>query len=306
MNNNIFITVLVFLLISGISCASESTDSNSISGSASNVSVQDSNQQAKAIDSILEKLNKHTSELKSLQCKIEYLHEQPSMFGAQSLRKGILYYSKSDSKSASGASVNNTKLRVNFQTLKQDEDDEREYKEQYIFVDGSSLPKTKTVSKFEGLWLVQMDYEFKSVKYIQITEADEPNSSQGNDIFEIISKRLPMVGFTKVGTLKEQFEISLPEQKNKDSEDITQVHLKVKPNSVYKDYYVQIDFWIDQKLNLPVKIKAISTEPEGETLENKDLYEIKFLDVKVNEKLDNKVFDFQIPKDFDEPEIIEK
>ena len=80
--------------------------------------------------------------------------------------------------------------------------------------------------------------------------------------------------------------------------------MKVKPNSVHKDNYVQIDCWIDQKLNLPVKIEAISTDPEGEELEYKDVNEIKFLNVKVNEKIDNKIFDFHVPEDFGEPEVI--
>ena len=112
-----------------------------------------------------------------------------------------------------------------------------------------------------------------------------------------------MVGFTKSDQLKEQFEITLPEQKNSEQKDIIQVHLKVKPNSVYKDDYAQIDCWIDEKLNLPVKIVAISTDPAGEPMDQKDFYELKFLNAKVNEKIDKDVFKFEIPKGFDEPEI---
>ena len=52
-----------------------------------------------------------------------------------------------------------------------------------------------------------------------------------------------------------------------------------------------------------MKIKAISTEPAGELLDQKDFYEIKFLNAKTNEKIDKNVFDFQIPKGFDEPEV---
>ena len=316
--NNIVMGVFVFLLISCISCAGASTDVNSVSGSIQNVSEPNSARQTDEVDSILEKMNESTSELKSLQCKIEYRHVQPSVFDMESLRRGILYYSKYDSTSASKAGANNFKFRLNFETLKLDEEDEREYKEQYILVDGSSLPKTKTVKKFEGLWIVLLDYDNKSVKYIQLTNGSKPNSTRGNDIFEIISTEFPMVGFTKTDQLREQFDISLvtsdsnsvnsdsnekASSGNVKSDELIQVHLKVKPNSVYKDEYVQLDFWIDRKNYLPVKIKAISTEPEGQIIKSKDFKEIKFLDVRVNEKIDNKVFDYQIPKNFDEPDI---
>ncbi len=81
------------------------------------------------------------------------------------------------------------------------------------------------------------------------------------------------------------------------------MHLKVKPNSVYKDDYVYIDFWIDKKLGLPAKIVTVSTEPATESVELKDVFEIKFLKPQFNKKIDRKVFDFKIPPGFDEPDI---
>ena len=104
--------------------------------------------------------------------------------------------------------------------------------------------------------------------------------------------------------MKEQFEVSLVEQKTRESQEFTQVHLKVKPNSVYKDNYVSIDFWIDKKSGLPAKIVTISTEPATEPVELKDVSEIKFLNSKFNNKIVQKVFDFKIPAGFDEPEIM--
>jgi len=45
----------------------------------------------------------------------------------------------------------------------------------------------------------------------------------------------------------------------------------------------------------------MSTEPEHPF---EDIYEIKFLKPRINRKIDAKVFNFKIPKGFDEPEII--
>ncbi len=73
------------------------------------------------------------------------------------------------------------------------------------------------------------------------------------------------------------------------------MHLNVKPNSVYKDDYTSIDFWIDKRLNLPAKISAVSTE--------EDIYEVTLSDARVNDKIDEEVFDVVIPEDFGE-EII--
>ena len=262
--------------------------------SCSSASVEDRTQETdktklNPVDKVLEKLNKTTQELQSLECRIEYKDVQPSVFDTQTLRKGILYYTKKG---------NESKLRVNFKTLQQDDEPEQNHIEQYIVVDGALL-KSKT-DDFEGMWLVHLDYEFKTVKYIQITEAN--NSNEPVDVFDLISRNLPMVGFTKIEDLKKQFEITLVDEKKNDQEDFIQVHLKVKPNSVYKDDYTQIDCWIDKKIYLPTKIKAVSTEPTG-TVEDKDFYEINFLEPKLNQKIEPGIFNFSIPKDFEEPEI---
>jgi outer membrane lipoprotein-sorting protein len=202
-----------------------------------------------------------------------------------------LYYERFDKKS---------KLRINFETLKQEDEEEGKYSIQYIVLDGSSL--TLAGYQFQGTWLVHIDYEIESVKYYQLAEAKEPNKPV--DAFDLASRNLPMIGFTKIEDLKKQFQITLVEQKKSEPEDFIQLHLKVKPNSVYKDDYVYIDFWIDKKLGLPAKVVAVSTEPATEPVEQKDIYEIKFIKPKVNRKIDGKVFEFKIPEGFGEPEII--
>ncbi len=270
------ITRITFLLLWIVSagCAS---------GAVDNPDAQQKEQKKDPIDTILEQLNKSTHELKSYQGQIEFKFTQPSLFDSQKLQKGTLYYTKEGNK---------TKLRVNFQTSKQDEEKEQKYIEQYIVVDGASL--VYPGRQFEGTWLVCIDYEVPEVRYIQVAEAGDPNKPL--DVFELASEYLPLVGFTKIEELKEQFEVSLIEQKTPESKDFIQVHLNVRPNSIYKDDYKTIDFWIDRKLNLPAKVLAVTTE--------EDIYEIKFLQPKINKAIDKNVFDFKMPKNFGEPEII--
>jgi outer membrane lipoprotein-sorting protein len=237
-----------------VSCLAKQTDSNSMA--------------KPQVEMVLELLNKQTAELKSYQSQIEYRFSQP-LLESETLKTGVLYYQRSEGKSA---------LRINFQSLKQDEEEEQKYIEQYIF---------------DGIWLTHIDYQIKEVKRYQKAKPNEPV-----DAFELVSKNFPIIGFSKVEDLKKEFEIGLVdstsspqvEQRGVEAKNFIQLHLKVKADSVYKDDYTSIDFWIAKELYLPAKIVAVSTE--------EDIYEIKFLQPKVNKKIDEKVFEFKIPQGF--------
>ena len=218
------------------------------------------------VDEVLMQLNEKTRQLKYFQSKVEYKTLQP-LFESETIRKGDLYYAKFGEES---------KLRINFKTLKRDDEKEEKYIEQYIF---------------DGVWLTQINHEIKTVKKYQLTEPNKPM-----DAFQATSNNIPLIGFTKIEHLKKDFEITLVGQKDEKRATFFQLHLKVKPNSRYKDDYVSLDFWIDKKLGLPEKIIAASTE--------EDVYEIRLLKPKINRKIDEKVFDFKIPRGFGEPEIV--
>jgi hypothetical protein len=239
------------------------------------------------VNNVLENLNKTTLSLKSYQSRIEYKYSQP-LLESETLHKGTFYYTRSNGQSA---------LSINFNTRKQDDEKEQKYTEQYIVLDGGRLPLAGRDLK--GIWLAHLDYQIKEVKYYQLAEPNDPNESI--DVFELASKKLPMLGFSKIEELKKQFDVQLVEQKKGESKDFIQVHLKVKPNSIYKDDYVSIDFWIDKKLNLPVKIVAVKSEPEPPY---GDIEQIKLIKPRVNQNIDNKVFEIKIPKGFGEPEVL--
>jgi outer membrane lipoprotein-sorting protein len=235
-------------------------------GCGKNLAASQPEKETCPVEMILKQLDEEALKLKSYQCRIEYLFSQP-VLESETLRKGSLYYARAGEKS---------KLRINFQTLKQDDEKEQKYVEQYIF---------------DGVWLTHIDYQIKQVKLYQQAEPNEPV-----DAFELASQNFPIIGFSKVEDLKKEFELKLVEQGGSKSKDFIQLHLKVKPDSIYKDDYTSIDFWIDKKLNLPARIVAVSTE--------EDIYQIKFLKAKVNKKLNKNVFEVKIPKGFGKPEII--
>jgi outer membrane lipoprotein-sorting protein len=218
------------------------------------------------VDEILKRLKDETFKLKTYQCQIEHKFSQP-LFESESLRKGVLYYQNFDGKSA---------LRINFQTLKQDDGEEQKYIEQYIF---------------DGVWLTQIDYQIKEIKRFQQAEPDKPINA-----FDLMSRNFPIIGFAKVEELKTDFEIKLVEQEENRKNGFIQINLKTRPDSAYKDEYKSIDFWIDEKIYLPVKI--VTNSVEG------DIYQIKLQNPLINEKIGKKVFEFKIPVGFGKPEII--
>jgi hypothetical protein len=289
MNKQIIITIVLNLLwMLSVCCASESTEN--CKGPKCAGKKQATETKTNEIDTVLEQLNQKTSVLKTFQAQVEYRFIQP-LLESEKLQKGDFYYAKLGSDS---------KLRLNFKTSQIDDEDEEEYREEYIVLDGAGL--SHSGQKFKGMWAIQIDYEMEGIRYIQLAEAGDPNKP--TDVFDLINKNFPMIGFSKIEDIKKQFDITLVKTKKPGSQDFIQVHLKVKPNSVYKDDYVYIDFWIDRKSGLPAKIVTVSTEPATEPVELKDVSAIKFLNSKFNNKIAQKVFDFRIPPGFDEPEII--
>jgi len=227
--------------------------------SAKTTSVEPKEKQANPVDVVLNQLSRRTKQLKFYEARVEYKVIQP-VFESTTLRKGALYYAKSGRKS---------KLRADFKTLKQDDEKEQKYREEFIF---------------DGVWLTRINYQIKQVSMHQLAEPNKPV-----DAFELAGRNLPIVGFAKIEDLKKQFDIKLVQQDGEQAEDI-HLNLKVKSDSIYKDDYVSIDFWIDKKLGLPARINAVSTE--------QDIYLIKLLKPKVNKQMEQSIFDFKVPKGF--------
>jgi len=234
------------------------------------------------VEAVLKQLNQKTKQLKSYEGRVEYRISQPLFDKSETLRKGVLYYARFDKKK--------TKLRINFQTLKQDDERQQKHIMQFIF---------------DGVWLTHIDYQTKHVRMQQLTDPNEhKDANEPGNAFDLVSRKFPIIGFTKIKDLKKQFEIKLIEPQKDEPKNLVHLNLKVKPDSVYKDDYTHIDFWIDKKLGLPVKIIAVSTEPATGTIEQKDVFKIKLLKPKVNKRMDKKVFEFKIPRGFGKPEII--
>jgi outer membrane lipoprotein-sorting protein len=215
------------------------------------------------VDKILKDLQNAAGNLRSYQCGVEYLFSQP-VLESKTLRTGTLYYARFG---------DGSKLRINFDTLTQDEGPQQMYAECYIF---------------DGQWLTNIDYQIKQIQKRQLAEANEPI-----DAFELAKRNFPIIGFSKDDDLKNQFDVNFVSESN----GLIHLHLNVKPDSQYKDDYKSVDVWIDTaKSGLPDKITATNT--------NGDIYEIRFVEPKVNEPIDEKVFEFKIPEGFGKPEII--
>jgi len=213
-----------------------------------------------ALDKVLQNLEARANELKSYQVSMDYVFKQP-LLESQQRRTGVLYYAKFDKESF---------LRIDFNTLQQDEEKQQAYKQQYIF---------------DGVWLLEVDHQLQTATRRQLAEPNQPL-----DALSLASKHLPVLGFSQVEDLRRQFDIELVAAPQADANAPQHLHLKVKPDSVYKDDYVTLDFWIDKKIGLPSRVEAVTPE--------EDVYEIKLTDPKVNAPLERKLFAADIPRNF--------
>ena len=211
---------------------------------------------------ILAKLRKSTKNLTSYQADIEYtIIQDPELLDSRTLRKGDLYYVRDKTGS---------KLRINFRTVKYDDDAEQNDRQDFLF---------------DGVWLTKVDYKLKTTDFIQQQKEDNPI-----DAFEYIGKNFPLVGFSRTEQLEKDFEITLPQQTTDPNSPIS-LNMTVKKNSHYKDQYRYINFGIDREIFLPAAIITTSTD------DNK--YDIRLLNPKVNKNIKNLVFKLETPAHFD-------
>ena len=193
MNKQRVIKVVIILLWTlNACCASDCSKACECSGNSD--TKQPKEEKTNEVDKVLKNLNQKTSELKSFQAQVEYRFIQP-LLESEKLQKGVFYYARLG---------NTSKLRLNFQTSQIDDEEEEKYVEEYIVLDGAFL--THPGHRFKGMWAVQIDYEMEAVRYIQLAEAGDPNKP--TDVFDLINKNFPMVGFSRIEDIKKQFEIT--------------------------------------------------------------------------------------------------
>ncbi len=215
----------------------------------------------RTLDEILDRHRQKNAALKSYQADIYYLFVQdPVMLDSRTIRRGVIYYQKNKTRS---------RVRIDFKTRKQDDGKEEKYRRQFLF---------------DGVWLTKINYELKTADFYQKAEQTAPV-----DAFEFISYNFPIVGFSKTENLRKHFDIKILEQPADPNKPV-KLLLKVKKDSVYKDDYRDIDFWIDGRSFLPSRIVARSTED--------DIYDVRFLKATLNKIFKNTVFTVEIPESF--------
>lgn len=215
-----------------------------------------------SLERILNSLQRNARELKSCTAEIEYLFvENPDFLGSKTLRKGQLLYLKSDDRSW---------VRIDFNTLKQDDFEEQQRREVYLF---------------DGVWLTKVDFALEQVDMYQQAPADEPV-----DAIDFISHRFPLIGFSGGKHFESEFDVQLAETQENTDPNLTHLILSVRPDSRYSKDYKKIDFWIDNNLYLPHRVCALSTQG--------DIYDIRFFNIQRNKKVEKQAFAIATPPHF--------
>jgi outer membrane lipoprotein-sorting protein len=220
------------------------------------------------VEAVLQRIQQAAKDLRSYQCAIDYVLRQP-LLESKTRRTGMVYYVRKP---------NGSRLRVNFATLEQDDGKVQPYMQQFLF---------------DGVWLIDVDYQVKSWEKRQMADANKPT-----DAFDLAGRELPIAGFTGIDELRRDFDMEIvppPSGQTGESGGVT-LSMKARPGSRYGKDYRSMAFSIDKAIGLPVKVEAESTEG--------DFYDISFAQVKVNSPIEDSIFDLKVPKDFGEPEII--
>ena len=219
---------------------------------------------ANSLEGILGKLGEATDKLEQFSGKIEYdFIQEPELLADTTIRKGEIMYLKRELDGE-----RRSFLRVNFETLQQQDLEEEKHREYYLF---------------DGVKLTRVDYELKQVNVDYMAKEDEPV-----EVFELLDRHFPIIGFSGTSNLEKEFDIKLAE-----SEDVSKYHhlsLDVKADSRYKEEYKKVDFYIDKKSSLPMRIVTVSTEG--------DIYDIKFSGLNTEKKLVKADFEVETPPDF--------
>ncbi len=215
------------------------------------------------VEQMVQRIQTAGQELTSFQATLAYEVNQPEMESCQ-LRKGSIAYQRDP---------NQSNLRVDFNTLQQDDMPEEICKEIFYF---------------DGIWLNHLNYDVKSLTQRQMTPED-----QAADAFELAGQSMPLVGFTDMGELARHFDLS-PVELGEQSPRLGLL-LEVKPDSDYSKEYTQLTFEIDPQWWLPTKVVAIA--PVG------DVHTIIFTDVTHNQPIDPNVFLVKVPLGFDKEVI---
>lgn len=211
---------------------------------------------------LLEKINHAAQQIKSCRASVDYLFiQEPELLNSQTLRKGTLYYQKNDKGS---------KLRLNFDTVKQDDAEERKKPEQYFF---------------DGVWLTKIDFALRQIDQYQQAPVDKPV-----EVFDYISRHFPIVGFSGTETLQKEFIVQLVPAVPDREENLHHLLLVVRLDSAYKDDYSKIDLWINDKTFLPVRAVSLSTQG--------DIYDIRLSNIELNSPVPDKIFQIDTPADF--------
>lgn len=168
------VIVLCVLSLSAVVLAEEPNTPETVSEVTAAVEVTDPNaiDPASPLGQLLEKINHAAKELKSCKATVDYLFiHEPELLDSRTIRKGTLLYQKTDKGS---------KMRLNFDTVKQDDGDEQKKQEQYFF---------------DGVWLTKIDFTLRQIDQYQQAPVDKPV-----EVFDYISHNFPIVGFSGILT----------------------------------------------------------------------------------------------------------
>ncbi len=200
------------------------------------------------IDKILTKLENAGKKIKTIQANIEHQLYQIIPDDRQT-KIGYIRFQAGNDK-------HNPKFMVHFHTLIHDD----------------LKLKRKEWFCFDGHWLREIREQTKTVIDREIIAPDEKINP-----FKLGEGPFPLPFGQNKKTILENFNVKIAKPNPKDPPNTTHLILHPKKGCEFYKKYKQIEFWIDKKINLPIKISALDR--------HSNLIMTKFSDIKINLEL---------------------
>lgn len=182
------------------------------------------------LDATLELLSRNLKELHSCRLEVSWRYFQP-LLETSTVRTGVLYYKQSGGRSH---------VRIDFASFRQDQEKPQPLREEIIF---------------DGIWLTRIDHQLKEIKRDQLAPDNEPL-----DAFQLLTGRIPIVGFDNVENLKEQFEITM--ESSDDPGKRIHLVLLPQPDSDYASQYKRIEILTKATEAMPQRIRAVTVDDD--------------------------------------------
>lgn len=214
-----------------------------------------------AVTKILDRLEKKGAKVEALEAAIEFIKIDPVLEDKQ-IHRGVLRFKQTKP---------NPRFFIRFDELK---------------LESLAPKKDKQWHVFDGRWYIEAREKTKS-----ITKREIVRQGETLEVFKIGQGPFPLPFGQKKADVLKHFEVKLVTSKLKDPKHSDHLECTPRSGTELADKYETVHFYIDQTLDLPVRVQTVEKEEGNEIIAS-------FTKIKVNPGLPDSKLNLPNLKDY--------